>query len=76
VHLPSLPCDQGEGRSAEGSIMGLLDALSDPKQMAEIQERNRIVGRLVEQYGLTRELARLFLFNFHAVDSSEGQTLH
>ena len=56
--------------------MGLLDALTDPVLMAQITERNRIVGKLAEQMGLTHDEARLALCNFEDFTSSEGQTLN
>jgi len=57
-------------------MIGLLDGLSDPKLMAQIAERNRIVARLAEQMGVSRQEARDALFHFEAVTSSEGQTVH
>jgi hypothetical protein len=55
---------------------GLLDGLNDPELMAQVAERSRIVGRLAEQMGVTKEEARRALFDFEAVTSSDGQTLH
>lgn len=55
---------------------GLLDGLNDPELMAQVAERGRIVGRLAEQMGVTKEEARRALFDFEAVTSSDGQTLH
>jgi hypothetical protein len=59
---------------------GLLDALLDPVRMAEIEQRNEhrnyIVARLVEQMGISKEEAKQSLWNFDAITSSEGQTLH
>ena len=43
---------------------------------ARVAERDRIVGRLAEQMGVSRHEARDALFSFEAVTSSEGQTLH
>ena len=57
-------------------MSGLLDLIKDPEAMARIEERNRIVGRLAEQMGVTRHEARQALFNFEAVTSADGQTLH
>lgn len=55
--------------------MGLLDALTDPVLMAQIEEHNRIVVRLAEQMGVTRDEAREALFSFEYITSSEGQML-
>jgi hypothetical protein len=55
---------------------GLLDGLNDPKLMAEIAQRQRIAEHIAEQMGVSRQEARDLLFNFEAVTSSEGQTVH
>jgi hypothetical protein len=70
--MRGLPSYQGE----RGVTLGLLDSLTDPESMARIAERNRIVGRLAEQMGITRAEARRALFDFEAVTGSDGQTLH
>ncbi len=54
----------------------LLDLITDPVTMAAIAERNEIVRKLAEQMGVPRDVARQALFNFEALTSSEGQTLH
>jgi len=56
--------------------MGLLDALTDPELMAEIEEHSRLVAKLAEQMGVTRDEARRSLFHFETVTTSEGWTLH
>ena len=43
---------------------------------ARVAERDRIVGRLAEQMGVSRHEAREALFNFDDCTSSEGQTVH
>ena len=55
---------------------GILAGLSDPQLMAEISEHHRIIGRLAEQMGASRQEASDALFRFEAFTSSEGQTLH
>lgn len=55
---------------------GLLDFLNDPEKMAEIEAHNQLVGKLARQMGVTRDEARQALWNFDAIMSSEGQTLH
>ena len=55
---------------------GLLDLIKDPEAMARVEERNRIVAKLAEQMGVSRHEARDALFNFEAVTSSDGHTLH
>jgi hypothetical protein len=57
-------------------MSGLLDGLMDAETRADIAERARIVGRLAEQIGCSRREAADKLFDFEAVTSSEGQTLH
>lgn len=54
----------------------ILDFLKDPVKMAEIEEHNRLVGKLAQQMGVTKDEARQALWNFDAITSSEGQTLH
>jgi hypothetical protein len=44
--------------------------------MAKLAERDRIVMRIAEQMGVSRETARERLFDFEACTSSDGHTLH
>lgn len=39
--------------------MGLLDALTDPVMMAQIEQRRQIVARVAEQMGCTPAEARV-----------------
>lgn len=55
--------------------MGLLDALTDPFLMAEIQERARLVSKIAEQMGVSDKAAWDALYHFEAIASSEGQTV-
>jgi hypothetical protein len=57
-------------------MIGLLDGITDPEVMARAAERNRIVGKLAQQMGVSRDEARQALFRFEACSSSDGQTLH
>jgi hypothetical protein len=57
-------------------MSGLVASLTDPKIRAEIEERSRIIARISEQTGCLRREAADLLFNFEAVTTSEGQTLH
>jgi hypothetical protein len=41
-------------------VSGLLDGLTDPEVMAEVERREYLVGRLVEQTGVTRNEAVAF----------------
>ncbi|MFY9953783.1 hypothetical protein [Bradyrhizobium sp.] len=68
--------DAFDPRSGERIVMGLLDGLTDPNVMAQIEERSRIIARIAEQTGRSRREAADVLFNFEAVTTSEGQTLH
>lgn len=57
-------------------MSGLLDGLLDPEIRAEVAERSRIIKVIADQMGVTRREAADKLFDFEAVTSSRGQTLH
>ena len=57
-------------------IRGLIDGITDPDVQARVAERARIVGRLAEQMGVSKDEARDALWSFEACTSSEGHTLH
>ncbi|MFY9952102.1 hypothetical protein [Bradyrhizobium sp.] len=56
-------------------MSGLLDGLTDPKVIAQVAERKRIIAKIAEQVGSTRAAAD-HLWRFEAVATSEGQVLH
>ena len=56
--------------------LGLLGGLTDPVVMARVDERSRIVGKLAEQMGVSRDEARQALFRFEACTTADGQTVH
>ena len=55
---------------------GLLDLLKDEKAMARIEEHNRVIAKLADQLGCSRDEARRALFHYEAVTTSEGQVLN
>jgi hypothetical protein len=55
---------------------GLLDGLRDPKIMAQISERQRIVARVAEQMGVSEREAREALNDFATNLCHEGHTLN
>lgn len=55
---------------------GLLDLIKDPEAMKKIAEYNRLVRRIAEQMGASKDKAREVLFRFEACTSSEGQVIH
>lgn len=71
--MQSLPQSDGESDVSYG---GILAGLTDPELMAKIAERNRLVARIAEQMGVTREEAREHLFYFESCTSSDGQALN
>lgn len=56
--------------------MGLLDAITDPVLMAQIEERGRIARRVADQMGVSIQEAKQALDWFEANTSREGQTLN
>jgi NACalpha-BTF3-like transcription factor len=57
-------------------MIGLLDGITDPEVMARVAERQRIIARVVEQMGVTRERAIEALDDFASNLCHEGLTLH
>jgi hypothetical protein len=57
-------------------VRGLLDGLTDPEVMAEVERREYLVGRLVEQTGVTRNEARQLLSHFEAETDARGYELN
>jgi hypothetical protein len=55
---------------------GLLDGLKDPKIMAQISERQRVVDRVAAQMGVSVQEARQALATFENDLSHGGHTLH
>ncbi|WP_339033608.1 hypothetical protein WHZ78_17575 [Bradyrhizobium symbiodeficiens] len=45
---------------------GLLDALSDPDLMAQVEERRRLVRKVAERFGWSEDEAR------HALDAQDA----
>jgi hypothetical protein len=60
----------------ERHMSGLLSGLSDPEFMKRIEEYNRLVRRIADQMGVSRDVARRALFNFEATTSSDGHAVH
>jgi hypothetical protein len=57
-------------------MRGLLAPLNDPAEMARIHEWNRIVSKIAEQSGITKQEARQCLAAFEMASSSEGMEIH
>jgi hypothetical protein len=57
-------------------VRGLLDGLNDPAVMAEVERREYLVSRLVEQTGMTHSEARQLLSHFEADTDNMGYELH
>ena len=55
---------------------GILDGLNDPELMARVAERQRIIARVVELMGVTRQRALEALADFEANLCHESETLH
>jgi hypothetical protein len=55
---------------------GLLGGLSDPKIMAQISERQRVVDRVAAQMGVSVQVARQALADFETDLSHEGHELN
>ena len=55
---------------------GLFSQIGNPEFMARIEEHKRIVTRVAEQMGISRDEARRALYHFEATTSSDGQEIH